>query len=139
MTAPEIWIVVMAAVQLAAVLGMGVTAFLIYQRAKAAAGWAQPSINESKAIAARARATALETRDRAKLFSDTVRTLVQHVGRRVQTTTRLAREVVRPDLAPLQEAARSVAGPAGLAARLSRLHQAGKIAAGQGNGHDTHG
>ncbi len=139
MTAPEIWIVVMAAVQVLAVLSMGVTGLLIYQRAKTAASWAQPAMQESRAIAARAKATALETRERAVFFSHTVRTLVQHVGRKLQTTTRLAREVVHPDLAPLQEAARSVTGPNGLAARLSRLHQAGKIAAGQGNGHDTRG
>jgi hypothetical protein len=139
MTAPEIWIVVMAAAQVLAVIAMGATGFLIYQRAKAAAKWAQPAMQESKAIAARGKATVLETRNRTVAFYHTFHTLVQHVGRKVQTTTRLAREVVHPDLAPLQGAVRSVAGPNGLAARLSRLHQAGKIAAGQGNGHSTDG
>jgi hypothetical protein len=139
MTAPEIWIVVMAAAQLLAVIGMGVTGFLIYHRARAAAAWAQPALQESKSIAARGKATALETRSRTMVFYHTFRALIQHVGRKVQTTTRLAREVVHPDLPALQGAVRSLAGPGGLAARLSRLHQAGKIAAGQSNGHSTDG
>lgn len=138
MTAVEIWIVVMAAVQALALLVLGVTGLLIYQRAREVAGWGRPALQESRAIAARGKATALQTRSRVQAFVRTVRGLVQHVGRRVQTTTRLAREVVRPDLPPLQQAARSIAGPNGLAARLSRLHEAGKIAAGQGNGHDRH-
>jgi hypothetical protein len=133
------WIVVMAIIELLAVIAMGVAGFLMYRRAKEVAGWVQPALQESKTIAARGKSTALETRDRARSFYNGSRTLVQHVGRKVQTTARLAREVVHPDLAPLQQAARAVAGPDGLAARLSRLHEAGKIAAGQGNGHDAHG
>src|SRR5712691_10959293 len=125
MAAPEIWIIVMAAIELLAFIAMGAAAFLMYRRAKNVAGWAQPAVHESKAIAARGKATALETKERALSFYDVSRTLVQHVGRKVQTTTRLAREVVHPDLAPLQQAARTVVGPDGLAARLSRLHQAG--------------
>ena len=139
MAAPEIWIIVMAAIELLAFIAMGAAAFLMYRRAKNVAGWAQPAVHESKAIAARGKATALETKERTLSFYGVSRTLVQHVGRKVQTTTRLAREVVHPGMAPLQQAARAVTGPEGLAARLSRLHEAGKIAAGQGNGHDAHG
>lgn len=139
MTAVEIWIIVMAAVQVLALLVLGMTGLLIYQRVQEVAGWGRPALRESRVIAARGKATALQTKSRAQVFVRTVRGLIQHVSRRVQTTTRLAREVVHPDLPPLQQAARSLAGPNGLAARLSRLHEAGKIAAGQGNGHDTHG
>jgi hypothetical protein len=139
MSAPETWIVVMAVIELLAVIAMGAAAFLTFRRAKEVAGWARPALQESKAIAARGKTTALETKARAVSVYRVSRTLVQHVGHKVQTTTRLAREVVHPDLAPLQQAAQAVAGPDGLAARLSRLHEAGKIAAGQGNGHDAHG
>src|SRR5207244_1396212 len=121
-------------VQLLAVAGMGTAGFMMFRRAKAVAEWAQPSVQEAKAIAGRGKATALETRQRVLDLSGLVRTLVQHVTRKVQTTTRLAREVVHPDLKPLQDAARAVTGPDGLASRLSRLHEAGKIAAGKGNG-----
>jgi hypothetical protein len=139
MAAPEIWIIVMAAIELLAFLGMGAAAFLMYRRAKDVAGRVQPAVRESKAIAAHGKGTALATKDRALSFYEVSHQLVQHVGRKVQTTTRLAREVVHPELAPLQQAARTVAGPEGLAARLFRLREAGKIAAGQGNGHDAHG
>lgn len=138
MTAPEIGIIGLAAIELLAVIAMGVAAFLMYRRAKDVAGWAQPAVRESKAVAARGKATALETRDRSLDFYRASRTLVQRVGRKVQTTTRLAREVVHPDLAPLQQAARAAAGRDGLAARLARLHEAGKIAAGQDNGQGAH-
>ena len=134
MTSPEIAIVALAALQLLAVAGMGIAGFMMFRRAKAVAEWTQPSVQEAKAITGRTKATALETKQRALNLSDRVRTLVRHVGRKVQTTTRLAREVVHPDLKPLQDAARAVAGPDGLASRLSRLHEAGKIAAGKGNG-----
>jgi hypothetical protein len=134
MTPPEIAIVTLAVLQLLAVAGMGIAGLMMLRRAKAVADWARPSVQEARAIAGRGQTTALETKQRALGLSAQVRTLVQHVSRKVQTTTRLAREVVRPDLKPLQDAARAVAGPEGLAARLSRLHEAGKIAAGKGNG-----
>jgi hypothetical protein len=134
MTAPEIAIVALAVTQLLAVAGMGIAGFMMFRRVKAVAGWAQPSVQEAKAIAGRGKATALDTKGRAVGLYGRIRTLVRHVGRKVQTTTRLAREVVHPDLKPLQEAARAVTGPDGLASRLSRLHEAGKIAAGKGNG-----
>src|ERR1700730_383874 len=98
MSAPEIWIVVMAAIELLAFIAMGVAGFLMYRRAKEVAGWVQPALQESKTIAARGKATVIETRDRAMSFYNGSRTLVQHVGRKVQTTARLAREVVHPDL-----------------------------------------
>jgi hypothetical protein len=134
MSAPEIMIVALAVVQLLAVAGIGVAGFMMYRRAKTVSLWAQPATQEAKAIAGRGRATALESKARALELSGRIRTLVQHVGRKVQTTARLAREVVHPDLKPLQEAVHAVTGPAGLASRLSRLHEAGKIAAGQGDG-----
>jgi hypothetical protein len=134
MTAPEIGIVALAVIQCLAVAGMGIAGFMLFRRAKTVADWAQPSVQEARAIAGRGKATALETKNRALDLSGRIRTLVRHVGQKVQTTSRLAREVVRPDLKPLQEAARSVIGPDGLASRLSRLHEAGKIAAGKGNG-----
>jgi len=138
MAAPEIWILVMAAIQLLAVIAMGVTGFLMYRRAREGAGWVQPAMRESQAIAARGKATALESKERALACYRVSRTLVQRVGRKVQTTARLARTVVQLDRAPLQQAARTVTGPDGLAARLSRLREAGKIAAGQGNGNAAH-
>jgi hypothetical protein len=134
MSAPETIIVALAVTEVLAVIAMGLAAFLMYRRVKVVTGWAQPAIQESKAIAERANATARETRSQAMAFYGTFKTLAQHVGRKVQTTTRLAREVVQPDLTPLQEATRAVAGPDGLARRLSRLHEAGKIAAGETNG-----
>jgi hypothetical protein len=137
MTVPDIIIVVLAAVEVLAVIGMGVAAFLMYRRVQTVSAWARPSINESKAIAARGKATALETRESAMAFSAKVRALVQHVNQKVQTTTRIAREIIHPNLAPLQQAARAVSGPEGLARRLSRLHAAGKIAAGEGNGSES--
>jgi len=139
MTAPEMVILIMALLDVLAVISMGVAGFMIYRRATQVVAWAQPALHESKAIAARGKATAMETKSRALLFYQVSRTLVNHVGRKVQTTTRLAREVVQPNRTALQEAARAVTGPDGLAARLSRLHEAGKIAAGQDNGHPTRG
>jgi hypothetical protein len=134
MTAPEIIIVTLAVIQLLALAGMGIAGWMLFRRVKTVSGWAQPSVQEAKAIAARGKASALGTRDRGLDLYGRVRMLVQHVGRKVQTTTRLAREVVHPNLTPLQDVARVVSGPEGLASRLSRLHEAGKIAAGQGNG-----
>jgi hypothetical protein len=134
MTAPEMMIVALAVTEVLAVIGMGIAGWLSYRRVKVVTGWAQPAVQEAKAIATRGKATAQETKKRAMTFYSTSRTLAQHVGRKVQTTTRLAREVVHPDLTPLQEAARAVTGPNGLARRLSRLHEAGKIAAGESNG-----
>lgn len=139
MAAPEIGIIVMAAIELLAVIAMGIAALLIYRRAKQVAGWTQPLLRDSQAIAQRGKATGFETRDRALAFYHVFRQLVAHVGRKVQTTTRLAREVTHPSLSPLQEAARAVGGPDGVAARLARLHEAGKIAAGQDNGRGAHG
>jgi hypothetical protein len=139
MTAPEILIVALAVLELLAVVGMGAAAFMMYRRARAAATWAQPAVQESKAIAARGKATAWETKNRTLAFYGASRDLVEHVGQKVQTTTRLAREVVHPDLSPLQEAARAVTGPKGLVTRWSRLREAGKIAAGQGNGNGARG
>jgi hypothetical protein len=138
MPAPDMIIIVLAVIEFLAVIGMAIAAFLMYQRIQTVNGWMQPSIQESKAIALRAKATALETKNRAMAFSQTVRTLVLHVKRKVQTTTRLAREVVHPSLPPLHETARALTGPDGLARRLARLHEAGKIAAGRGNGHESH-
>jgi hypothetical protein len=136
MPVPDMMIVVLAVIEFLAVIGMGIAAFLMYQRIQTVNGWVQPSIQESKAIALRGRATALETRNRAMTFAGIVRTLVLHVKQKVHTTTRLAREVVHPSL-PLQETARALTGPDGLARRLARLHEAGKIAAGRGNGHES--
>jgi hypothetical protein len=113
---------------------MGIAGFLMYRRVKIATGWAEPAVQESKAIVARGKATALESKNRAMAFSHTFRTLAQHVGQKVETTTRLAREVIRPDLSPLQEAARAATSANGLVKRLSRLRQAGRIAAGERNG-----
>src|SRR2546423_9576211 len=120
MTSPEIAILALAVLQLLAVVGMGIAAFLLFRRAKTVAEWAQPSVQEAKAIAARGKTTALETKQRAFDLYGHIRRLVQHVGQKVQTTTRLAREVVRPELKPLQEATRVLTGPDGLASRLSR-------------------
>jgi hypothetical protein len=139
MPAPDMIIVLLAVIELLAVIAMGIAAFMMYRRAKSVTAWAQPSVREAKAIAARAQGTALESKNRALAFTQTVRTLVQHVGQKVETTKRLAREVVNPDRTPLQEAARALAGPAGVARRLSRLHEAGKVAAGQGNGRRSRG
>jgi hypothetical protein len=138
MTVPDTIIVVLAAVEVLAVIGMGVAAFLMYRRVQTVSAWTRPAVAESKAIAARGKATALDTRERAMAFTRSVRALVQHVNHKVQTTTRIAREVIHPNLAQLQQAARAVSGPEGLARRLSRLHAAGKIAAGQGNGSESH-
>jgi hypothetical protein len=137
MTLPEILIVALAVLQFLALLGMGIAGFLLYRRAKTVVGWTQPSLQESRAIAARGKATALETRQRVQSVAGVSRALVQHVGRKAQTTTRLAREVVHPDLTPLQEASRALTGARGLVSRLSRLREAGRIAAGQGDGKGT--
>lgn len=139
MPAPDMVIVVLAVVQLLAVVGMAIAAFIMYQRVKTVTAWAQPSAREVKAIAARGQATALETRNRVLAFTHTCRQLVQHVGQKLETTKRLAREVVQPGPSPLQETARALAGPANVARRLSRLHEAGKVAAGQGNGSRSDG
>jgi hypothetical protein len=139
MSAPEWIIVALAVIELLAVAGMGAAAYMMYRRVKVVSGWAQPAMREAKAIAARGKATGLETRDRAMAFYHSFRTLSQHVGRKVQTTTRLAREVVHPDLASLQEAAQALEGPRSLMRRVARLHEAGKIAAGQGNGRRSDG
>ena len=138
MTVPDIIIVVLAVVEVLAVIGMGVAGFLMYRRVQTVSAWARPAINESKAIAARGKTTALETRERAMAFTRSVQALVQHVNQKVKTTTRIAREVIHPNLAPLQETARAVSGAESLARRLSRLHAAGKIAAGEGNGSESH-
>lgn len=139
MPAPDMIIIVLAVVELLAVIVMGIAAFMMYRRVKTVTAWAQPSVQEAKAIAARGKATALESKDRAMAFTRTFQALAQHVGQKVETTKRLAREVVHPDRTPLQEAARALAGPAGVARRLSRLHEAGKVAAGQGNGSRSQG
>ena len=137
MTAPEMVIVALAVIQFLTLAGMGIAGLMMFRRVKAVAGWAQPSVQEAKAIAGRGKTTALETKDRVLELYSGIRTLVQHVGRKVQTTTRLAREVVHPDLKPLHDVARAVTGPEGLASRFSRLHEAGKIAAGKGNGQSS--
>ncbi len=137
MTAPEWIIAVLAVLELLAVVGMGLAGLQLYRRTRVVVGWTQPAARDAKAIAARGKSTALTTKDRAMAFYQSFRGLARHVGQKVQTTTRLAREVVHPDLEPLQEASRTLAGPDGLVSRLSRLHQAGKIAAGQGNGHES--
>jgi hypothetical protein len=134
MPVPEILILLFAAIECLAVLAMGLAAYQMYRRAKTVQAWVEPGLAESKAIASRGKATALESRDRALAFANLARTVAQHVGQKVQTTTRVAKEVVHPDRTSLQQAARAVAGPVDVARRLSRLHQAGKIAAGQGNG-----
>jgi hypothetical protein len=139
MPAADMVILVLAVVELLAVVAMAIAAFMMYQRVKTVTAWAQPSVQETKAIAARAQATALESKNRALAFAQTFRTLVRRVGQKVQTTKRLAREIVHPDRTPLEEAARVLAGPAGVARRLSRLHEAGKVAAGQGNGSRSRG
>jgi hypothetical protein len=134
MTGPETLIVALAVIEALAVAAMGIAGFLMYRRVQEVSGWIKPAIHESKAIAARGKATALGTKERVMTFYGTPKALVQLVGRKMQTTTRLAREVVRPDLKPLHETARALTGPDGLAARIARLHQASKIGAGQGNG-----
>jgi hypothetical protein len=131
MSVPEIMIVALAVVELLAVVAMGIAAFMVYRRVNEVAAWAQPTVQEAKAIATRGQTLARETRARAIAFPTSFRTLAQHVNQKVQTTTRLAREAVHPALPPIQEASRALTGPDGLAARLSRLHEAGKIAAGR--------
>jgi hypothetical protein len=139
MPAPDMIIVVLAVVEVLMVVAMAIAAFMMYQRGKTVTTWAQPAVQEAKAIAARGQATALETRNRAMAFTQTCRTLVQRVGQKLETTKRLALEVVHPDRRPLQEAAQALAGPAAAIRRLSRLHEAGKVAAGQGNGSRSDG
>lgn len=135
---PDTLIVALAVIELLAVVAMGIAVGMMIRRVKAVMAWAQPAMQESKAIAARGKATGLELKSRVMAFSDSFRTLVEHVGRRLETTTRLAREVVHPSAAPLQDAARALTGPNGLVSRIARLHEAGKIAAGDGNGQRVH-
>jgi hypothetical protein len=134
MPVPDILIVVFAVIEFLAVVGMGIAAYLMYRRTQTVQSWIEPAVEETKAIAARGKATALESKTRAMAFADLTRTVAQHVAQKVRTTTRVAKEVVRPDRTSLQEAARAVAGPVDVARRLSRLHRASKIASGQGNG-----
>jgi hypothetical protein len=98
---------------------------------KEVTAWIQPAVTESKTIATRAQALARETKARGMAFYTSLRTLAQHVNQKVQTTTRLAREAVHPALPQIQEASRALTGPDGLVTRLSRLHEAGRVAAGR--------
>jgi len=131
MSVPETLIVVLAVVELLAVIAMGIAALMVARRAKEVAAWIQPSVKESTAIAARVQAMARETKARGMAVYTAVRAVAQHVNQKFQTTTRLAREAVHPALPPIQDASRALTGPDGLVTRLSRLHQAGRIAAGR--------
>jgi hypothetical protein len=133
MTIPDMIIVALAILEVLALVAMGLAALLMYHRVKTVNGWVQPAMRESRAIAARGQATALESKERTLVFSRSVQSLVQHVKQKAQTTARLAREVVHPSL-PLQQTARALTGPDGLTRRLARLREAGKIAAGHGDG-----
>jgi hypothetical protein len=128
---PQDWLIVAAAVL---DLIFVIVLVIVGLRFKALAGegtrMARPLSERGRRIAGTGQHLVETARTRGETMLRVIRTVAQHVGARIETTRRIASEVVHPRTATIDQVARTTDEGRAWIARLTRLGAAARRAAG---------